>query len=176
MNKWSAVFLTLLLSTTNMVFGQIEPDTKQSDTPSVILDARGYPISIWGEEHSSFDFNYRLSPKLVAQLQGFYDEYACGLCSDRFRTFVGLKWYVSNRFYLISGLDMEAEVGVTGRQSREPKKPRMGFTGGVGYDVRENLLLEAKGNFQLNNSKMGAFGEPQIRMPQLYTVGGKLKF
>lgn len=156
--------------------GQIEPDASQDDVPPFTLDAHGYPTSIWGEEHASFEVNYRLSPKFVAQLQGFYDEYACGLCSDRFRTFAGLKWYVSNRVYLISGMDIEAEVGVHGRQARDMRKPRVAFIGGLGYDVRENLLLEAKGNFQLNNSKIGAFGEPQIRMPKLYTVGGKLKF
>ena len=47
---------------------------------------------------------------------------------------------------------------------------------GTGYDVSENFMIELKSNVQLNKSTIGAFGETQIAMPSVYTIGSKWKF
>ena len=72
----------------------------------------------------------------------------------------------------MSGLHKESEllnVDATSGQTR------IGFISGVEYQLMENILLDAKMDLQLNNVAIGTFGESRIRMPQVHTVGSKIK-
>ncbi len=132
-----------------------------------------YPISMFGEQHSSFSVNYPLSKTFEAELQGFYNTYIGPFSTDRFRVNSRLNWKMAKKLTVFSGLESEFEIDKMGRKTR---KPRIGFVSGVMYDLRENISLESKMNLQLNDSPVGAYGEPLIRMPQVYTVGSKIKF
>ena len=149
-----------------------EPPKDYGDSKNkLMIDGRSYPIFLNGEEHSSFLVRYNVLERLKLDLNGFYDTY---LMTNRIRTnFLG-KWYVQKNLYIFSGLEVEMEANKY--SELKPMPPRVGFISGMGYDVNDNFTIEAKGNFQLNNSPMGAYGEYFIPMPQVYTIGGKLKF
>lgn len=130
-----------------------------------------YPIFLNEEEHKSFLVRYNLSKSLKLDLQGFYDTYRM---TNRIRRNLVGKWYVSDRLYLFSGIEVESEVNKYQELGVTP--PRVGFISGVGYEIRDNFMIEAKSNIQLNSSPMGAYGEYLIPIRQAYTLGGKFKF
>ena len=146
------------------------PVTKPSSLTGLSISGHSYPLFLGGEEHSSFLVQYGFSESAQLELQGFYDTY---LLTNRFRTSLLGKIYLDEKAYLLSGFDTEIEISKYGNK---PVPPRLGFVNGVGYDVKDNLMLEVKSNLQLNNTKMGLFGESQIKMPSVFTIGSKLKF
>lgn len=136
---------------------------------NMTLEGFSYPLS-FGEEHSSFLINYDMSNKLDIQSENFYDTY---VLSNRYRTVLLGKFYPTERLYLFSGLELEREAE---KYIFERLSPRVGFITGAGYEFQENIFIEARSNLQLNNSKMGSFGEPFIPTPRVHTLGGKFKF
>lgn len=167
-------FFFYLLSGCLITLGQepVEKELLNSPRTSTLqYDAFSYADLGTGEKHSYFSVLYQLNPKLEAELRVFYDTYQI---SNRVRAEFLLKKYVTDKLYIFSGLEIEAETKVMPGRSILP--PRLGAIGGVGYDVNDNFLLEAKGNFQLNNSPLGVFGERLVKMPEVYTVGGKVRF
>ena len=128
-----------------------------------------------GEQHSEVSLEFPLSNDLNAQLEAFYDTY---LLTDRLRVSFKLKRFISDRTYLFTGTGIEAVVRDKSQVLGLPlgSIPRLSVEGGLGHEVKEGFLIEAKGNFSINNSNIGAFGEPLIPMPKIYTLGGKWKF
>ena len=167
-------FITLLLfcsigsSQTNGLVNEPKP------TEGLKLESSGYPIFLGGEQHSSFLLSYSITNTMKADLNAFYDTY---LLSNRFRANMLFKNYLDQNWYLFSG--MEAEYSIKkypGLESQKEVPPRIGVVSGIGYEVNKNFQVEARGNFQINNSSVGVFGEPLIPMPQVYTLKGKFKF
>lgn len=143
-------------------------------TDGLKLESFGYPVFLGGEQHASFRLSYMITNTFSADLSAFYDTY---VLSNRFRSNILLKHYLNENWYLFSG--MEAEYSIKkypGLESQKQVPPRIGIVSGIGYEVNKNFKVEARGNFQINSSSVGAFGEPLIPMPQVYTLKGKLKF
>ncbi|MGB3150150.1 MAG: hypothetical protein WBB27_05760 [Maribacter sp.] len=94
--------------------------------------------------------------------------------TNRFRTNLIGKWYGNENLHFFSGLEIEMETNKYQRLKQMP--PRIGFFSGVGYDVNSNFMIKAGSNIQINSYPMGTYGEYFIPMPQVYTLGGKIKF
>lgn len=165
--------LLIFLLTSAVLMGQnpAEP-SPLSDEPNLTIDDFAYPRFMDREEHASFLIRYQLTDNLQVELQSFYDMY---LLANRFRNSLALKRYLSKKFYLFAGVEVEIEF-VKESKLLPKRPPRVGIISGVGYDVNRNFSIEAKSNIGLNQTSMGAFGEPFIAMPQVYTLGGKIKF
>jgi hypothetical protein len=156
-----------------MAIAQNIEKPSQSTNPSlnaISISGQSYPIFLNGEEHSSFMVKYGISKSTQLELQGFYDTY---LMSNRFRTCLVGKAYVNDKLYVFSGLDVEIDIAKYGQRSQAP---RLGVVSGVGYDSNENFMLEAKSIIQLNNSKVGSYGESLVPMPSVFILGSKFKF
>ncbi len=160
--------------------GSAYPNTRPSGPSSGIsVSGYAYPISALAAEHASFVINYPISNKLEAELQGFYNTY---LFSNRLRLAALVKWNLSHRLFIFSGLESEFEMSKWNPEMEVApntllmRPPRIGFISGVRYDVQENISLEAKMNLQVNDSPVGVYGEHRIPMPKVYTLGGKVKF
>jgi hypothetical protein len=155
-----------------IVFGQTVEEPLSKSTPLSKLSIYGYayPISAIGDVHKSFLVQYGFTKDFQVELQGFYDTY---ILTERFRSKLQGKIFLNENMYLLSGL--EAEVA-TENVGNTPTPYRLGFVAGAGYNVNENFMLEVKSNIQLNNSKIGAFGEKFVKMPIWYSAGGKWKF
>jgi len=166
----SIKFGCLFLLTSVFLTAQ-EPLLQTNSPANLGFDGLLYPNFGTAQQHSYFSITYDLKPGLHTQLRVFYDTYQI---SNRVRAEFLLKKYVTDKLYIFSGLQIEGETQVLKGQRFLP--PRLGAVGGVGYDVKENITLEAMGNFQLNDSPAGVFGERMIRMPQVYTLASKIRF
>jgi len=113
-----------------------------------------------GEQHSYFSIVYKLNPTLHAELRGFYDTYRA---ADIMDFSLRVKWYPSKKFYLFSGLGIEAQRAKVGRLPNMPIR----MLNGVGYDVHKNINIEAVHDLNLN-AKSG--------MPNFATLKGKYRF
>ena len=160
----------VLLFSTFFGYAQIEDSFDSNGTGNLDLSSFAYPMFLGKEQHSYFLVNYKISQKLEVDLQGFYDTY---LTSNRLRTSLILKRYLTNKFYLFSGIEVEA---ADQKSIFSAPPPRIGVLTGFGYDFTENFLIEGKFNAQVNDSPMGAYGEPFAKMPRVYTIGGRIKF
>lgn len=167
------IFFTFLFIISTL-FGLKAQEEMPVDSPNqsnFVINDFAYPRFMNEEEHSSFFLNYQLSRNSQIELQAFYDTY---LLSNRFRNSLAFKQYLSDKFYLFAGLEIEAEYVKMNLIQKRPL--RIGVISGFGYDVNSNFTMEAKSNIGINKSSMGVFGEPFIPMPQVYTLGGKIKF
>ena len=147
------------------------PDTNSlSSLTGLSISGHAYPVSAIGDVHKSFMVQYGIYKSTQIELQGFYDTY---LLTERFRTNLAGKVYLNDKLYLFSGMELEAE---TNSYNNVPGPYRLGFIAGAGYDISENFMIEVKSNAQLNNSRIGVFGESSIEMPAVYTIGSKIRF
>ena len=142
----------------------------QSSQKGFLITDHAYPTGATGDIHKSFMMQYGITKSLKLELQGFYDTY---ILSERFRSSLLFKRYLNDRLYLLSGLEVEV---ATEKDELLDAPYRLGFVAGTGYDVSENFMIELKSNVQLNKSTIGAFGETQVTMPSVYTIGSKWKF
>jgi hypothetical protein len=164
-------FLFLFIIVSN---GQTIEEPPASNLPSSLsglsITGHAYPISAIGDVHKSFMVQYGIFKSTQLELQGFYDTY---ILSERFRSSLLFKRYLNDRLYLLTGLEVEV---ATEKKELLEAPYRLGFVAGTGYDVSENFMIELKSNVQLNKSTIGAFGETQVTMPSVYTIGSKWKF
>ena len=152
----------------SIVYGQetqVVPDSKAESQKPLNVDSFSYPTFLNGERHASFLIDYGLSEALRIELEGFYDTYLLG---DVFKVSIAPKWYVSKRMYFFSGMEMEKDLNKYGN---EPAPPRLDFMNGVGYDVDNNFLIEARHDLQFNKT-----GNGQFTAPVMFSIGGKYKF
>lgn len=168
LNFYCFVFLIQVIS------GQVTEETPNTATnlePGLSLEAFSYPLFLGGEEHGTFTLGYTFATPFKIELNGFYDTYRE---TNRFRSNLRIKSYLTDNWYLFSGGELEMDTNKYGL--KENLIPRIGFISGVGYDVNNNFLFEAGSNLQINNSYMGAFGEHRVLTPQVYSFSGKFKF
>ncbi len=119
------------------------------------------------EQHSYFSVMYRLSPKLQAELQGFYDTYRT---ADIFDISLRLKWYPSEKMYLFSGVGLQIEQKKVLGESPVLSMP-MRVLNGVGYELNDAMQLEAVHDLNFNANSSGSNG-----IPSLLKVKGKYRF
>lgn len=163
----------ILLMIGRVVIAQVTEKPQQVGSSPLYgssITGHSYPLFLNGEKHSAFMVRYGISRATQLELEGFYDTY---LMTNRFRTSLVGKVYLDDKLYLFSGLDAEIDID---KYSMKPKAPRLGVVSGVGYDINGDFMLEAKSNFQLNNSNIGLYGESIIPMPSVFTLGSKFKF
>ena len=138
---------------------ETSPTNSLSSLTGLSISGHAYPVSAIGDVHKSFMVKYGISKSTQIELQGFYDTY---LLTESFRTNLVSKVYLNDKFYLFSGMELEAE---TGSYINVPGPYRLGFIAGTGYDISENFMIEVKSNVELNNSRIGVFGESLIEIP-----------
>jgi len=100
-------------------YSQVENPSDSIGSGNLGLDITtfAYPMFLDKEQHSYFLINYKISEKLEADLQGFYDMY---MLSNRFRTSLILKRYLTEKFYVFSGIEVKSQII---RGSRHPCHP-----------------------------------------------------
>ncbi len=137
----------------------------------ISFQAFSYPMTVDNQIHASMMLNYNFSEKMRVRLGGYYDTY---ILENRFRMALDLKRYITKKTYLLLGADLEWRQGQSLINSKSYS--RFGLNFGVGHEVQENFLIEAKGNFGMNKNAIGPYGESLVPMQQVYTLGGKLRF
>ncbi|SNR77622.1 hypothetical protein SAMN04488009_3732 [Maribacter sedimenticola] len=164
---------TYLFISVSTMFGQTTEDpvsTNALPLSKLSISGNAYPVTAIGDVHKSFLVGYGISNGLQMELHGFYDTY---LQTERFRTNLLGKVYLTEKLYLLSGLEVEV---ATESQELMEAPYRLGFVAGTGYDISDNFMVEMKSNVQLNKDAIGAFGEKLIEMPAVHTIGGKWRF
>lgn len=144
--------------------GNEEPSENSVEGSSWSYDGFSYDDLGTQELHSYFSVNYRLSPKLHAELQGFYDTYRT---ADVFDLSLRFKWYPSDKMYLFSGVGVQMEQRKVPGQSPVSSMP-MRMLNGFGYELNTNLELEAVHDLNFKGSSNG--------VPSLLKVKGKYRF
>ncbi|WP_291868866.1 hypothetical protein [Maribacter sp.] len=161
-------FLCIFLIVTSFLsYGQEVEANQQNETipKKVSLHSWSYPSLSNGDTHSYFDLDYKLDSQLQLELRGFYDTYMLANVSKfNFR----LKKYVSNKFYIFSGLGLEIEQAKYGLKS---PKAIFNYSYGVGVDVNESIFIEARQQMQINKEVHGNY-----TLPKVFTLTGKYKF
>ena len=137
------------------------------------IESFAYPLFFGNEQHTSFKINYLFNSNLQANINVFYDTYAL---SNRLRTSFNLQKNISEKLYIFGGLELEQRIAVNKQINGSLTRNRYSANTGFGYHVKENLTLEAKANFGLNKSAIGAFGEPSIETPKIFTLNSNWKF
>ncbi|MEM6813033.1 MAG: hypothetical protein AAF600_01410 [Bacteroidota bacterium] len=117
------------------------------------------------EQHSNFIVSYEGSQNFFLELQGFYDSY---LLADVFRIPIRAKLYVSDKFYLFSGVEVESERD---KLQIDLPPPQLKYKNGFGYDVKNSLMLEFEHDLHFNKSVHGVYGTPS-----LFSLKGKYRF
>lgn len=151
-----------------LVYGQdrgLEHAIRNTPGSNLTTEGFSYPTFFDGETHSNFTATYEMDTNFLIELQGYYDTY---LLANVFRVPVRAKWYVSDRLYLFSGLEMEVELDKYGLK---PPPPRLKLINGMGYDVDKNFSIQATHDLQFNTSNFGNYATPN-----LFSLSGKYKF
>lgn len=163
--------MVLGLICANAIAQKIEdPLAANNSSTGLSISGNSYPIFLNVEKHGFFKINYGISKQALLELQGFYNTY---LLTNRVRTSLTGKVYLNDKLHLFTGLDLELE---SSKYGRSPEPYRFGNVMGAGYDINDNFLFEAKSNIQLNNSKMGLYGESLMPMRSVFSMGSKFKF
>jgi len=157
-----------LLVTTFYLKGQ---SYELSSNSELNLQTFSYPIFFGNEQHKELILNLALTENLHVEMQGFYDTY---ILENRLRSSIALKKNLNNGFYGLIGVGVEWRKGLGMAPINKPS--RFAFNAGLGYNIEDFLYIDAKGSFALKKDAMGAFGEPFISMPQVYTLSSKVKF
>ncbi|NAS12060.1 hypothetical protein [Poritiphilus flavus] len=126
-----------------------------------------YPLGVNGERREYYQIQYELSDNLRVQLDAFYNKFGT---RNRLRTALLTKVNLSKKWYVFAGpeieYDMNRELGGDG--------VRLGLDLGMGYEVNEQLFLEAGFNQNLNGSRVGPYGT--MGDSDFFTVRSRFKF
>jgi hypothetical protein len=117
-----------------------------------LISGLRYPAGVNNERHNSLEIINKIAEELHIQLEAFYDKFGT---EQRIRAALLAKGYITERLYFIGGPEIEYDMNV---ESQGTARYRTSINLGVGYDVNNNLLLEARPNNQINNSTVGYYG------------------
>jgi hypothetical protein len=147
-----------------VMYGQ-ETGTLPLTTKLTINDFAAPRVWWSSEQHSSFEIGYKISPSLFFEWRGNYDSYRL---ADVFKTPLLAKFYITNRFYMFSGIELEMERD---KMQIDLPPPQLKYKNGFGYDVQRNFMLQFEHDLHFNKSIIGAYGTPS-----LFSLSGKYKF
>ncbi|GAA4271171.1 hypothetical protein U6A24_04685 [Aquimarina gracilis] len=163
------IFNVFVLLSCIGLYGQEQNDVEEGSTSAdskLTITDFAYPRTwLSSEQHASFTMNYKIKPGLFFELQGDYDTY---LLADVFRMPFVTKLYISDKLYLLSGIELEMERD---KMQIDLPPPQLKFKNGWGYDIRSNFSLEVEYDLHFNKSIYGAYGTPS-----LLSVHGKFRF
>ncbi len=135
--------------------------------PELTIDGRFYPEFLLGEKFYNSQIEYRISDKILVEIQLFYSRYGI---KERIRMPMLLKARISNNLYLVAGPEMEYDMG----KEVDSSKPRLSLNSGVEYRRDDGFYINALFNYQLNNSNIGPQGN--IGKSNMISVGSGIKF
>ena len=162
------IFTLIVLSVVPVFSQQTETlDPAQAFTPGVNFHGVLYPKGVNGEQFSDYYINARLSQELRLRLETFYMKFGN---TSRIRSALLGKVHLSKKVYFLAGPEVEYDMNRTLKKDTY----RLGMNLGLGYEVNENFLFEAKFNKQINNSLIGPFGE--VGKADVFTLGSRFKF
>ena len=155
MNKLQLFHVCIFFST--VVFGQEIQESKPVDAhpEKRLLQYRVlYPTGPEGNTYFNGAAEYKVSDNLSVRLENFYAKFGT---HQQMTTSYLLKWYVKEKIYLFAGAESNLDINqYTGKQEIIRTSLRLG----VGYEVKENLLLEAGLHSQVGGRTVDVFGEP----------------
>ncbi|MEM0932297.1 MAG: hypothetical protein AAGJ12_07515 [Bacteroidota bacterium] len=154
-----------------LVSGQVgtQPDAVE-ERPKIYLDGHQYPSFGDGSHYGWFELHFPLMGTNEVSVGG---EHYRNYFADRFNVPIKLRQYISEKTYVLGGYQMEWDLLNGGLGYPNPTPMQETFFG-VGYEVKENMFLEAKYVQPLNESKFGKIGYGR-NLPRLQ-LGGKWKF
>lgn len=140
------------------------------EKPKVFIDGHDYPSFGDGSNFAWFEMHFPLTETSEISIGGqhFRTSFA-----DRITAPVQYKKYLTEKFYLIGGYQLEWDLLNGGAGKPNPTPLQEAFFG-IGYEVKPNLFLETRfvqpfGNPGFNNLGFD-IGQPRLEF------GGKLKF
>lgn len=162
----SLLIIPLFIIRTQAQEEWVDTNLNVMSNSNIVVEDFAYPINLLNrEQHSNFKFSYLLMPKFSIEMQGFYDTY---LVSDVFKLPITTKFYITDKVYLFSGLEIESE---SDKMLLDLPPPQFKIKNGMGYDVKQNFFLQVEHDLHFNKSIIGAYGTPS-----LISLKGKYKF
>lgn len=142
-------------------------DPNVEPVPMLTLDGHYYPEFLLGEKFYNYQVNYRISEKLMIDLQSFYSRFGT---KERLRIPMLFKARISKNLYFLTGPELEYDLSgeVPG------KEPRISINSGIEYRREDGLYINAIYNYQLNESNVGPQGG--VGKSNIISVSSGLKF
>ncbi|CAM4194470.1 hypothetical protein ZORO111903_06455 [Zobellia roscoffensis] len=124
-----------------------------------------YPVFMDNEMHTQATIGYQFDDNFMMELQNYYDTYRT---HDLHRVELELKYNLNNRLNLFSGVAMEKSLD---KYAQKAPKPQFMITNGVGYEVKTNMMMEARYDLNINKNKNKSQGKSSM-----FSVLSKFKF
>ncbi len=145
-----------------------QEETETNEEPKVTTSGASYVDKLNPGQHSVFTINYKVNSNLFFEVRGDLQVY--GLM-EVFKVPFLAKRYVSDRFYILSGGEIEFTRNFSGRDAQQ-FAPQLKLLNGFGYDVNSNFTIEALHDLNFSeNSSLSPFANPNM-----FSVKGKFKF
>lgn len=143
----------------------IDPDVEP--IPLLTLDGNYYPEFLLGEKFYNYQMDFRLSDKMMIDIQSFYSRFGT---KERLRIPMLFKARISQNLFFLAGPELEYDLSgeVPGRE------PRISVNSGIEYQREDGLYINAIYNYQLNDSNVGPRGG--IGKSNVLSVSSGLKF
>lgn len=135
--------------------------------PEFTIDGSYYPEFLLGEKFYNYQIGYRISDKLMIDIQSFYSRFGI---KERFRIPMFLKARINKNLYLLAG--PEVEYDLSGEVPE--RKPRISMNSGIEYRSEDNFYINAMYNYQLNDSNVGPQGN--IGVSNMLSLSSGIKF
>lgn len=161
----------LLLFTCSMlaqpVYKGATPVTTIESIPQLTLDGSYYPEFLLGEKFYNYRIDYRISDKLMLEIQSFYSRFGI---KERLRMPVLLKARITKNMFFLAGPEVEYDLS----DEVQRRKPRISMNTGIEYRREDSFYINAMYNYQLNDSNVGPQGN--IGGSNIINVSSGLKF
>ncbi|WP_109300932.1 hypothetical protein [Aquimarina sp. AU474] len=145
-----------------------QEEVNDNEDPKVSTSGASYVDKLNPGQHAVFTINYRVSSNLFFETRGDLKVY--GLV-EVFKTSLLAKRYVSDKFYFLSGGEVELTRDFSGRGVQQ-FSPQLKLLNGFGYDINSHFTIEALHDLNFSeNSNLGPFANPNM-----FSVKGKFKF
>ncbi|MEM7380459.1 MAG: hypothetical protein AAF361_04585 [Bacteroidota bacterium] len=126
-----------------------------------------YPEMLNDERSHFYQIQYQVSDELRLQLDAFYTLFGS---RNRLRTALLGKVSITKKWYVFGGPEVEYDAN----RELGDDQVRLGLDMGMGYEINDQLLLEAGFNKNLNGSKVGPYGT--LGDADFITVRSRFKF
>ncbi len=157
----SAVLIAQPVSTGNSPVFTIE------SIPEFTVEGSYYPEFLLNEKFYNYQMGYRISDKLMIDIQSFYSRFGT---KERIRVPMLLKARLNKNLYLLAG--PEVEYDLTGEA--QARTPRLSMNSGIEYRSEDSFYINAIYNHQLNDSNVGPQGN--LGVSNMFSLNSGFKF